>query len=89
MTGQQWTMAAGITAAFALLYYASLRLYPYTKCRWCDGKSRVKAWAPFGYAFRPCHRCSGRGRKQRLGARILGYGEPRQKQSRWAKKNRR
>ena len=88
MTDQQWMMSAGIAAVAGLLYYASLRLYPYTKCRWCDGVGR-KRMPGLKRFWGECHACSGRGRKQRLGARLLHYGTPRQSQPRWARKNRR
>jgi DnaJ-class molecular chaperone len=90
MTDQQWTMAAGITAAVLGVYWLSLKLYPYNTCGWCKGKGKKRPWWwPFFGPFRPCHHCSGKGRKQRWGAKRLGYGERRQKQSRWARKNRR
>lgn len=87
MTDQQWTMVAGLAAVVGL-YFLSLRLYPYAKCRWCDGSGR-KRMPGFKRYWGECHRCSGKGRKQRFGARILRYGTPRQKQPRLARKNRR
>lgn len=63
-------------------YLLSLWLHPYTKCEACKGTGRHSG-AVFGYAYRPCQKCSGGSRKQRLGARLLGFGEPRVGRSRF------
>jgi hypothetical protein len=55
---------------FALLYYVSLRTHPYTKCRVCDGKSKHYNTI-FPEAFRPCRKCGGSGRRERIGARLV------------------
>ena len=57
-------------------YWISLRLHPYTNCLTCEGRGRHYG-AVFSRYWRPCHACDGRGRRQRRGARVLGYGMPR------------
>lgn len=57
-------------------YLLSLMVHPYVPCRECGGKAIHKAGV-WTYAHRKCHRCSGAGRKQRLGARMLGIGDRR------------
>jgi DnaJ-class molecular chaperone len=58
------------------VYVASVCLHPYMACEACEGRGRHQgSW--FNKSFRPCHVCSGTGRKQRLGARVLGRGQPR------------
>ncbi|MGH8878964.1 MAG: hypothetical protein ACRD0P_16765 [Stackebrandtia sp.] len=51
-------------------YLASLKLHPYTNCRACGGGAKHHGDV-FGHAFRACRRCSGTGRKLRLGVRLL------------------
>lgn len=51
-------------------YLVSLWLHPYTRCRACGGSSR-HVGAVFGYGFRPCRRCKGKGRKVRLGCHLF------------------
>lgn len=48
-------------------YWVSIRYHPYTQCEACKGTGKHKG-AVFNYGFRRCHKCSGVGRKQRLGA---------------------
>ncbi len=62
-------------------YVLSLFLHPYVKCDRCGGLGRHSG-ALFGYASRPCHKCSGLGQKQRLGAAVIGRGRRRQSNSR-------
>lgn len=55
----------GIPAAGA--YYLSLRMWPYTRCRRCDGGGRNAGsnrnrWGP-------CRSCGGSGKRLRLGAK--------------------
>lgn len=58
---------AGLPAAGA--YYASLRLWPYTRCRRCGGtgKNAGSNRVRFGH----CRACGGSGRALRFGARML------------------
>jgi hypothetical protein len=66
-----------IGVVWLLGYWISLRLHPHMRCRRCvdsPGKEWGGMWTN---TFRVCHKCSGRGRRQRLGAWVLGYGEPR------------
>jgi hypothetical protein len=48
-------------------YFLSIHLHPYTQCDACKGTGRHRG-AVFTYAQRPCHKCSGARRKQRLSA---------------------
>jgi len=58
-----------IAAAGAVGYYASLRIWPETSCRRCDGSGRNAGSNK--KRFGKCKRCDGTGRKLRLGTRIL------------------
>lgn len=64
----------------AVGYAASIYLHPYVQCEACKGSGRHRG-SVFNYGFRPCHKCSGVGRKQRLGARVLNRGQPRRESS--------
>jgi len=55
-------------------YLLSVLLHPYLKCGACDGSGRHHGGV-FRAGFRPCHKCSGRGRKRRVGAVLIGRGE--------------
>jgi hypothetical protein len=60
------------------LYVLSLMLHPYVPCERCEARGGTREYGRvFSSAYRPCWRCRGRGTKQRLGARVLGIGEPR------------
>jgi DnaJ-class molecular chaperone len=63
-------------------YWLSLHLHPYTRCEACNGTGAHRG-AVFGYALRPCHKCSGTRRKQRFGAARLYLGEPRKGRNWW------
>jgi len=64
--------------AVGSFYVLSLLLHPYTRCEACVRRgTQRETGAVFGYAYRPCWRCRGRGSKQRFGAALLGIGEPR------------
>lgn len=69
-----------LLAAILLVFVASAVLHPYVKCEACDGKGK-HAGALFSNAFRPCHRCSGSGQKQRLIASMIGVGKRRKSSS--------
>jgi DnaJ-class molecular chaperone len=69
-----------VVGAVALMYIGSAVLHPYVKCEACDGKGKHFGGL-FGNTFRPCHRCSGSGQKQRLTAAIIGVGKPRKSSS--------
>lgn len=56
-------------------YAGSVVLHPYVKCTHCDGGAKHYG-AVWRSAWRPCHHCGGVGRRRRLGARILGRGQP-------------
>jgi DnaJ-class molecular chaperone len=56
---------------FLIGYYLSLKVYPLTKCKHCDGRGRFSAPAPYSYAMGPCRKCGGSGRKDRLGVRLF------------------
>lgn len=66
-----------LLAVLLVGYRISLTLHPYTTCELCRQTGRNHSGGVFGYAFRPCYACRGRGAKQRWGARMLGLGEPR------------
>lgn len=51
------------------VYLAACRYWPYTACGKCDGKGRFRS--PSGKSWRPCPRCKGSSRKERLGVRVL------------------
>jgi Zn finger protein HypA/HybF involved in hydrogenase expression len=61
----------GLVLACAAVYLLVARVWPYVPCRWCSGSKRYRA--PRGKAWRNCPHCGGRGRRVRLGARLLGY----------------
>ena len=75
------TVLAIAGAVLVLGYIGSLFLHPYTNCDACKGSGRHYG-AVFTWGRRQCHRCAGSGRKQRLGAKIIGRGEPRKSQDR-------
>lgn len=52
-------------------YLTSLHLRPYTRCRACRSTPGRRHGAVLTYTFAKCPRCAGRGRRLRLGARVL------------------
>jgi len=52
-------------------YFVSLRIHPFTKCRFCNGTGRHFG-AVYTYAHRRCRKCGGTGRQDRLGGRVFG-----------------
>jgi hypothetical protein len=73
-----------LVAAAAAVYVVSAWLHPYVKCEACDGKGK-HAGGMFTSTFRPCHKCSGTGQKQRFAAALIGVGKPRKTVSRFQK----
>jgi DnaJ-class molecular chaperone len=73
-------LVAGVVVVVG--YWLSLHLHPYTRCEACNGTGAHRG-AVFGYAHRPCHKCSGTRRKQRFGAARLDLGEPRRERNWW------
>lgn len=65
-----------LIGAAGVVYIGSALLHPYVKCEACDGKGK-HAGTLFTSTFRPCHRCSGTGQKQRFVAALIGIGKPR------------
>jgi hypothetical protein len=59
---------------FAVGYYVSLRIHPFTKCRLCNGTGRHYG-SIYRYAHRRCRRCGGSGRKDRFGVRFLNNSD--------------
>jgi DnaJ-class molecular chaperone len=55
-------------------YFASLRLHPLRRCPVCKNTPGRHHGAIYGYAYRPCRACGGRGRKDRLGTKIFFGG---------------
>jgi hypothetical protein len=60
-----------LALVLAVGYLFSIKAHPFTACRVCKGGSRHRG-AFYTYAYRPCRRCKGSGRKLRLGAQLLG-----------------
>jgi hypothetical protein len=56
---------------FFIGYYLSLRAYPFTKCKVCNGRGRFNGTGLFSYAIGRCSKCGGTGRKDRLGVRLF------------------
>lgn len=65
-----WLALAVAAALAAPAYLISLRVHPWWRCRRCKGagRSRARVWRG---AFGSCPRCGGKGRKPRLGIRVL------------------
>ena len=57
-----------ILAAVTLGYVAACAYWPFGACRACRGTGKSRS--PFKKFWRPCHRCSGTGRRVRLGRRV-------------------
>lgn len=67
-----------LAAAFAAVtYLISLRVHPWRRCLRCKGAGRTRARVWRG-AFGSCPRCGGKGRKPRLGIRVLDPGRARE-----------
>jgi len=64
-------VAAVLLVALVLVvgYYASLRIWPETFCRKCEGGGRNAGSTR--QRFGRCRACGGSGRKPRLGTRML------------------
>lgn len=60
----------GFVGFCAFGYFVSLVLHPRVKCSLCKGKGSQRGWV-FSYADRPCRRCRGTGRQERLGHRLF------------------
>jgi hypothetical protein len=56
---------------FFIGYYLSLKAYPFTKCKGCNGRGRFNATGLYSYAIGRCRKCGGTGRKDRLGVRLF------------------
>ncbi|MFC0624739.1 hypothetical protein [Kribbella deserti] len=52
-------------------YLLTCLVWPFGKCRRCDGTGKRKA--PLGKVFRPCGRCEGTGRRVRLGRHVVNH----------------
>lgn len=73
------TLILVVLAALAM-FAGSALLHPYTACETCQGKGR-HVGGLFKQNYRPCHKCSGTGQKQRLAAYLLGIGRERKSSS--------
>jgi hypothetical protein len=60
-----------VVIIFFIGYYLSLKAYPFTKCRFCDGRGRFNGKGFYSYAHGRCPKCGGSGRKDRLGVRLF------------------
>ena len=65
-----WLIPAAAALAAAAAYAVSLRIRPWWPCGPCDGtgKTRDRIWRK---ASGTCPKCGGRGRRPRLGIRVL------------------
>lgn len=72
--------AAAALAAAAAAYLVSLRLRPWWPCRACRGAGKTggRIWRR---ASGTCPKCGGRGRRPRLGVRVLNPERARQLQA--------
>lgn len=63
-------LIVAVVAITAAAYVISLRVHPWIACRRCNGggRSRDRLWRG---AYGSCPACAGRGRKPRLGVRVL------------------
>ena len=61
---------AVLVVAGVVGYVLMCAVFPYTSCP--RGKGSGKLRSPSGKAFRECRRCGGKGRRVRIGRRILG-----------------
>lgn len=59
----------GLALAGAIGYCASLKIWPWTYCRRCQGAGRNAGSNPKRFGL--CRGCGGSGRKKRLGARMI------------------
>jgi DnaJ-class molecular chaperone len=69
------TIVLIVAALAAAGYYVSLRIWPWTYCRRCEGGGRNAG--SNRRRFGTCPACGGSGRKLRLGARALERGRGR------------
>jgi len=59
-----------LVVALAVAGLATLYLWPYARCRWCDGG---KVFSPLGDGhWHTCTSCSGSGRRLRTGRQVIG-----------------
>jgi hypothetical protein len=72
-----WLIPVIAAVIAAAAYAVSLRIRPWWPCRACkgSGKTRDRIWTK---ATGTCPRCGGRGRRPRLGIRVLQPGRARQ-----------
>jgi hypothetical protein len=68
-------VVAGVVLAIG--YFLSIRWHPHMRCKSCVDTPGRHWGGIFTNSFRVCHKCNGRGRRQRFGAKVFGYGEPR------------
>jgi len=68
--GQAATVALIVTIA-AGVYLLSCLIWPFGKCRRCQGAGKFKS--PFGKAYRHCGRCQGSGLRVRLGRHVINH----------------
>jgi hypothetical protein len=57
----------------AVVYLVSLRIHPLRKCPTCKMTGRHFG-GMFTYSMRPCRRCRGSGRRDRLGSQVFFGG---------------
>ena len=66
---------AAVAGVYFIGYYFSLKIWPYTRCRKCEGRGRNtgSTWRRWG----DCRACGGSGQKWRLGVRVFTPGRTR------------
>lgn len=62
---------AGAGLLWLACYIVACAIWPYAKCRKCEGKGRHPS--PSGKFWRDCRRCKGSGRRIRSGRRMWNY----------------
>ncbi|WP_328990053.1 hypothetical protein OG394_27815 [Kribbella sp. NBC_01245] len=58
-----------IVTAVAVFYLLTCAVWPFGKCRKCEGVGKFKS--PFGNAYRHCGCCQGSGLRIRLGRHVI------------------
>jgi hypothetical protein len=70
------TIAQAATVALIVIiavacYLLTCAIWPFGKCRRCNGEGKVKS--PLGSAYRHCGRCQGSGLRIRLGRHVINH----------------
>ncbi len=68
---QTWLILFGGGMLWVAGYAVACWLWPFTKCKKCDGSGRRKS--PSGKNWGPCRRCKGKASRIRTGRKIFNY----------------